>query len=547
MNPNPSSDKTVGGLIDAAELRPTHWRIWLLSAMGVFLDGFDLFIVAVAMPLIVTSLSPSPAMQGLIGASAVLGAIVGASVLGHLTDRWGRKYLYLADLSIFIVFAVLSGCAWDTYSLIAFRFLLGIGVGADYPICASYVTEFMPARLRGRMLVGAFSFQALGMFGAAVTGLLLLNVFPSQDCWRLMLVAGAIPAGIVLVFRISVPESARWCLRQGKITEAVKILNEVIPGKEKEIAAAAAIEHRELSSTQETVSYWALFSPRYIRRTVLASVPWFLMDIATYGVGLFTPLLLATVAFGTSHKGTLAVEYLAIEQAAFVDLFLILGFVINILLVDKWGRIKLQVLGFAGMALGLIVLAAAELLPGASAIHVPSVLVGFTLFNLLMNMGPNATTFLLPAELFPTEVRASGHGLSAGFAKLGGALGAFFLATLEVRVGSTSDDSDHGVCISARPHHYIGLQGGNERAIPRGPGRVENKEARIRLIVVLESNQENGFVLLLSPIEIAKYNVRLIPNAYAAMFGALLIRRSRESGNPGNPAERETGFVLPQE
>lgn len=430
MDLNLLSERTVGDIIDTAELRPTHWRIWFLSAMGVFLDGFDLFIVAVAMPLIVANLSPSPAMQGLIGASAVLGAIVGASLLGHLTDRWGRKYLYLVDLSIFIVFAVLSGFAWDTYSLIAFRFLLGIGIGADYPICASYVTEFMPARIRGRMLVGAFSFQALGMVGAAVTGLLLLNVFPSQECWRLMMVAGAIPAGIVLVFRLSVPESARWCLRHGEIAKAVQILNQVIPGKEKEIESAVAVEQQELTSTQETLKYWVLFSHRYIRRTILASIPWFLMDIATYGVGLFTPLILATIAFGTSPKSTLAAEYLAIEQAVFLDLFLILGFIINIFLVDKWGRIKLQVLGFAGMALGLIVLAAAELLPGASPIHVPLVLAGFTIFNLLMNMGPNATTFVLPAELFPTEVRASGHGFAAGSAKLGGAVGAFFLPLL---------------------------------------------------------------------------------------------------------------------
>ncbi|MFH0822866.1 MAG: MFS transporter [Pseudomonadota bacterium] len=428
MNSRHVSEETVGGLIDAAKLQPTHWRIWLLSAMGVFLDGFDLFIVAVAMPLIVTSLSPGPVMQGLIVAAALLGAIVGASVLGHLTDRWGRKYLYLADVSIFIVFAALSGFSWDVYSLIAFRFLLGIGVGADYPICASYVTEFMPARIRGRMLVGAFSFQALGMVGAALTGLLLLKVFPGQDCWRLMLAAGAIPAGIVLVFRITVPESARWCLSQGRVAEAVHILNQIIPGKKKEIEAAAL---REPASMEGRLGYRALFSRGRIRRTVLASVPWFLMDIATYGVGLFTPLILATMAFGTGHRGPLAAEYSAIEEAVFLDLFLILGFVINILLVDKWGRIKLQVLGFAGMALGLIVLATAELLPGAGAAHVPLVLIGFTLFNLLMNMGPNATTFILPAELFPTEVRASGHGFSAGCAKMGAAVGAFFLPLLQ--------------------------------------------------------------------------------------------------------------------
>jgi len=326
---------------------------------------------------------------------------------------------------------VLSGFSWDTYSLIAFRFVLGIGVGADYPICASYVVEFMPQRIRGRMLVGAFSFQALGMLGAAVTGLLLLKVLPSQECWRLMLVSGAIPAGIVLVLRVTVPESARWCLRQEKIAEAVQILKKIIPEKEEEIAAAVAIEQQQQASAQETLRYWALFSSRYIRRTALASVPWFLMDIATYGVGLFTPLLLATMAFGTSHSSTLAAEYLAIKQAAFLDIFLILGFVINILLVDKWGRIKLQVLGFAGMAVGLIVLATAELLPGNWAMQVPLALVGFTIFNLLMNAGPNATTFVLPAELFPTEVRASGHGFAAGSAKFGAAVGSFFLPLLK--------------------------------------------------------------------------------------------------------------------
>jgi MFS family permease len=435
MDSNPSPEITVGGLIDAAELNPTHWRIWFLSAMGTFLDGFDLFIVAVAMPLIVTSLSPTPAIQGLICAAAVLGAVIGAAGLGRLTDHWGRKYLYLADLSIFIVFAVLSGFAWNAYSLIAFRFLMGIGIGADYPICASYVTEFMPARVRGRMLVGAFSFQAFGMLGAAVTGLLLLKVFPSQDCWRLMLVAGAIPAGIVLLLRISVPESPRWLLDKGNIDEAVKVLARLLPGQEKELASAAAMEERQAESTKGKLTYWALFSPRYIRRTVLATVPWFLMDIATYGVGLFTPLILATMFIGAAHKSTLASEYVAIEQAAFLDIFLILGFVINIMLVDKWGRIKLQQLGFAGMALGLVVLATAELLPGGGETHVPMVLVGFTLFNLLMNMGPNATTFILPAELFPTEVRASGHGLAAGSAKLGAAAGSFFLPVLKAWTG----------------------------------------------------------------------------------------------------------------
>lgn len=436
MNANALPAQTLSGLIDDAALTPTHWRIWLLSAMGVFLDGFDLFVIAIAMPLIVQHLEPTPVMQGLIGASATIGAILGASVLGRLTDLWGRKYLYLADLSVFIVFAVISGFSWDSYSLVIFRLLLGIGVGADYPICASYVTEFMPARIRGRMLIGAFSFQALGMVAAALTGLLVLKVFPGQEGWRLMLVAGAIPAGIVLLFRISVPESPRWYMRKGKIEEAVRIVNTLIPGREKDVAAAALAEKQQVDTvSRKPLGYSALFSSQYLRRTILASGSWFLMDIATYGVGLFTPLLLSTFALGAAHSTVLAAEFSAIEEAAFVDVFLVLGFVVNILLVERWGRIKLQVLGFAGMSLGLVILSTAVMLPGGGASHVPMVLAGFIIFNLLMNMGPNATTFILPAELFPTDVRASAHGFSAGCAKFGAAVGIFFLPILKASWG----------------------------------------------------------------------------------------------------------------
>ncbi len=159
------------------------------------------------------------------------------------------------------------------------------------------------------------------------------------------------------------------------------------------------------------------------------------MDIATYGVGLFTPLLLSTFAMGAAHSTVLAAEFSAIEEAAFVDVFLVLGFVINILLVDRWGRIKLQVMGFAGMSLGLMILTTAVMLPGGGASHVPMVLAGFIIFNLLMNMGPNATTFILPAELFPTDVRASAHGFSAGCAKFGAAVGIFFLPILKASWG----------------------------------------------------------------------------------------------------------------
>ncbi|MBP2134299.1 MFS family permease [Methanomicrobium sp. W14] len=183
--------------LDESEMSPMHWKIWFLSSMGIFLDGFDLFIISIALPLIIAQFEPGSVMTGLIGSAAVIGSIIGAAAGGKISDKLGRKAIYIVDLILFLVFSLMTTFAWDIYSLILFRFLLGIGIGADYPICASYVSEFMPAGNRGRMLIGAFSFQAVGMFAAAGCGLLILWAYPEPVSWRLMLIAGCIPAVLI--------------------------------------------------------------------------------------------------------------------------------------------------------------------------------------------------------------------------------------------------------------------------------------------------------------------------------------------------------------
>lgn len=422
--------------MDEAPLTPAHWKIWWLSAMGIFLDGFDLFIIGVALPLIMKTFPTSPYIVGLIGAAAVLGAVVGASIGGTLSDRWGRKALYILDLGVFIILSIFSAFSWNVVSLIVFRFILGIGIGADYPICASYISAFMPSRVRGRMLIGAFSFQALGMAGGAAVGLVILKIFPSFQAWRFMLAFGALPALIVILLRMSVPESARWYLLHGKHTEASQVIKKLVPSKEAEVHELALLAHKAPEDLEtEKYSYKALFSRKYIRRTILAVVPWFLMDIITYAVGIFTPIILAAMAFSGGGLNTIASDFKATEGAMFLDIFLVVGFLLNIFLIDKWGRIKLQLFGFGGMVLGLLVLAVSSIVSVGNTWNLVLVFSGFILFNVLMNMGPNATTFILPAELYPTKMRGSGHGFAAAVAKMGAALGIFLLPVVKSSMG----------------------------------------------------------------------------------------------------------------
>jgi MFS family permease len=423
--------------MDDAPLTRLHWKVWFLSAMGIFLDGFDLFIIGVAMPLINENWKPEPWQTGAIGVAAVLGAALGAVTAGWLTDKFGRKKFYVADLAFCMLAAALTALSWDIYSLIAFRFILGVGIGADYPICASFISEFMPARIRGRMIISGFCFQALGMLSAALAGLLILTLMPtSGEAWRLMLMIVVVPAAVVLIFRLGVPESPRWLISHRDDTHrAAGIIHMLVPAKKHEIEKILSSEKKEIQkSSGKELGYRELFTAKYLPRTVLAAVPWFLMDIATYGIGVFTPMIFKD----TVESGNLSVmdaAFRAAKEAAVVDAFLIAGFMLNLIFVERIGRIKLQTLGFAGMTAGLLVLSAALSLPGGGAGNLHLVLAGFVIFNLTMNAGPNATTFMLPVELFPTKIRGSGHGFAAAAAKAGAAFGVFFLPVMQAFCG----------------------------------------------------------------------------------------------------------------
>ncbi|MFA5269777.1 MAG: MFS transporter, partial [Methanoregula sp.] len=417
-----------------------HAHIWFLSSMGIFLDGFDLFVMSIALPLIIVQFAATPLEQGIVASAAVIGAIFGALIGGKLCDRFGRKKVFLVDLLIFIVFAVLSAYAWNVESLILFRFLLGVGIGADYPVCASYVSEFMPKRIRGRMLIAAFSFQAVGIFAAAAIGLFILAMHPSESAWRWMLVAGAVPAILILVLRRGLPESARWHIQRGEWKLAMGVVRMLIPDfsiKDRVRPPVAVPVQKQLEHKppwhSHLRSYAELFSKKNLRRTILITVPWFFMDFAFYGVGIFTPILIASM-IGTDMAGLnyIAQDFFSSEYTVVLDVFLVLGFILNILFIERIGRIRLQLAGFIGMAAGMFILAASQ---SGSQTVIALAFVGFGLFNLLMNWGPNATTFLLPAELFPTRLRATAHGFAAGLAKVGAACGIIFVPLMKASYG----------------------------------------------------------------------------------------------------------------
>jgi MFS transporter, putative metabolite transport protein len=424
-------------LLDESPLNRIQRWLWVFSTGGTLLDGYAIFVLGVAMPIIIAEFQIQPDVVGLIGASLVFGAVIGAGVGGPMADHLGRKKLMLADMIIIGAGSSISALAKGPAMLFIGQLLVGVGVGIDFPVSSSYVSEILPKRSRARMIVATIACQSVGMLLAAAITLVLLMTGSAQP-WRLFLATEGAVALLFFVLRLSAPESPHWLMSRGKFAEAAQALIRIIPKQRQRVLHLTGHQEKVAPSVPHADGGLSiLFSRRYRARTALATIPWFLMDIATYGVGLFTPTILGAIEISGRTRGLDAHDFALAEGSALIDLFLLIGFLLGVWLVPRLGRIRMQAIGFASMAVGMLVLVAAVGLTNSS-LHIPLVFAGFIMFNLLMNAGPNSTTFTLAPILFPTQLRGTAGGFAAGVAKLGATLGVFLLPILKETLGVPS-------------------------------------------------------------------------------------------------------------
>jgi hypothetical protein len=227
-------------------------------------------------------------------------------------------------------------------------------------------------------------------------------------------------------------------MSRGKFAKAAQAFMRIIPEQRQEVLQLTS-NHEALSAKAPPAGggLWTLFSRRYRGRTALVTIPWFLMDIATYGVGLFTPTILGALEISERTRGLTAHDFALAEGSAVIDSFLLIGFLLGVWMVPRFGRIRMQGIRFAGMAAGMLILLTAVGLTNSN-LHILLVFAGFILFNLLMNAGPNSTTFTLAPILFPTQLRGTAGGFAAGVAKLSATLGVFLLPIVKEKFGVPS-------------------------------------------------------------------------------------------------------------
>jgi MFS family permease len=402
-----SADATIRDFsaLDNAEISKDHWKIMFISGMGFFTDAYDLFIIGVVMALLKPLWHVGKLEEGLVQSTALIAAALGALLFGRIADMIGRKRIYGVEVLVLAAGAIASAFSSNIWWLIGFRFVLGIGIGGDYPVSATIMSEYAGKAHRGMLVSLVFAMQAAGLIVGPLLAAALLTTQLSHDViWRILIAFGALPALAVYAARRKLKETPRFLKAAAQ--------EEDDEGRLKKAAHFDARTH--------SVSFWDGFhrlvdDKKILARLIGAASAWFLMDFAYYGNTVSSPLVLSNL--GSDHT----VLQKTLTQLGIFVLFAAPGYAVAALTMDKLGRKTIQILGFAMMAVTFGLLA---LIPSVEKLFYPFLII-YGLSYFFTEFGPNATTFVYPSEIFPVKVRTTGHGVAAAMGKIGGFVGVF--------------------------------------------------------------------------------------------------------------------------
>ncbi len=412
---------TVSDLLNDAPRSRFHRRAVVVSGMGFFTDAYDLFVISTVATLVKAQWHLSTTQTSWVSGSAILAAFIGAFVFGRIADVLGRKSVYAAVAVIMIVGAIASAFANGFLWLVIARFVLGLGIGGDYPVSAVLMSEYANRRDRGRLVGLVFSMQALGLVVGPLVGLILLASGINHDLtWRLMLGLGAVPAAAVVYLRAKMPESPRFQERvQGESERAARQLALFSDG----VVTSESLESQDRLRRLGIVQF--LTDRRMLMLLLGTAGTWFLFDYAYYGNTLSLPAILKDVA----PHATLVTK-LAWTLGIFI-VFALPGYLLAFTTMDRIGHRRLQFIGFGVMAAAFVALGA---IPALTTVVAPFLVI-FGLSYFFIQFGPNTTTFVLPSEVFPVSMRTTGHGIAAGIGKLGAFIGVFLVPQLQKSIG----------------------------------------------------------------------------------------------------------------
>jgi MFS family permease len=415
----PDADPGTFTALDDSKVTRFQYKIMLISGMGFFTDAYDLFIIGVVVAILKTQWTLSTGQVSLLNSTTLAASAVGAVIFGRVADILGRKKIYGFEVLILAIGALASALSPNYIVLLISRAVLGIGIGGDYPVSATIMSEYSAKRSRGKMVGLVFAMQGAGLVvGPLIAVILLASHVPMDVTWRTLLGLGAIPGLAVFYLRRQIHETPRFAHAGGDPDEAKAAIGAAT-------GAATVRGRKPPSKARQRQTMLEGFStlarnPRMLVWLIGTAGTWALLDFAYYGNTISSPEVLKVMnPHGSLLQNTL------LQLLIFV-VFALPGYALAIRLLDSTGRKSIQCSGFTMMAVAFLVIG---IVPGITTSVVPFVIL-FGASYFFTEFGPNTTTFVYPAEIFPVNVRTTAHGISAATGKLGAFAGAYLFPVM---------------------------------------------------------------------------------------------------------------------
>ena len=376
-----------------------HFRVLTGSGVGWALDAMDVGLISFILAALTQQWDLSKTDAGWIASIGFLGMAIGATLGGLLADRLGRRQVFAITLLVYGVATGASALVGGIAALLILRFFVGLGLGAELPVASTYVSEFAPARIRGRLIVILEAFWAVGWTVSALIGYF---VIPASDAgWRWAFALGAIPAVYALIIRWGLPESPRWLASRGRIAEADRIVStfEADAG----LVAAPAIR-KEPASRAIAVTARArlatLWNREFRARTLCLWLVWLCVNFSYYGAFIWIPSILVDAGFDLVRS---------FGFTLIITLAQLPGYAVAAWLIEVWGR-------RATLSVFLVGSAVAAVFFGTAATETAIIASGMALS--FFNLGAWGALYAVTPETYPTSLRGTGAGWAAGVGRI---------------------------------------------------------------------------------------------------------------------------------
>jgi sugar porter (SP) family MFS transporter len=415
------TDRTLSGaggrdiLTELDQRPPTsfYWQLTLLATLGGFLFGYDTSNIGSALNFVPYNLHGLA--QGYLVSGASLGAAAGAILGGPAADRFGRKALLIVDAAIYAVGAILSAITPDAAVLLFARTLIGMAIGADSAVATAYIAEYAPKNRRGSLMMLQQWMITVGILVAYIIALIVFSVAPGSAAsigWRLVLGLGAVPALVGLALRTQMPESPRWLLRHGKydqVGKAMAALGARDVTVEQARQAGKVIEQVERGNHKQWRRAW---TPGVRRALIVVCVFFVFQQITGINVPLYYgPHLLGPI-FSGAHATLVQTTIAGVEITSIMTAVNVASTYLGFRWIDRFGRRKLAMGGYAGMIVFALV-SALGLALMSGTLRLVVIMVGLDFFIASFAIGVGGTGWTLQGEVFPTAVRGQAAAIAA--------------------------------------------------------------------------------------------------------------------------------------